>query len=123
MPKYGAKKHRRQKFVRLYSVVIEGLWVKRLFLTKIREKPPSKNGGCPLGYSVVCFAKRRLVIRLSTSGVPCTLDQWIAGMGIDLPATFGLTFSGCFNLRGLNSMQINNLQRNASETHYRGRRS
>jgi hypothetical protein len=31
MPKNGAKKHRRQKLVRLYSVVIEGLLVKRLF--------------------------------------------------------------------------------------------
>jgi hypothetical protein len=39
-------------------------------------------------------------------------------MGIDLPALFGLTFSGRFNGRGLKSMRINNLQRNASETHY-----
>ena len=85
------------KLFRMDRVVIEGLWDKRLVLTRIREKPPSINGGCPLGYSVVCFAKRRLVIRLSTSGVPCTLDQWITGMGIDLPALFGLTFSGCFD--------------------------
>ena len=79
-----------------------------------------KSKGCPLGYSVVCVAKRRLVIRMFTGGVPCTLDQLTAGMGIDLPALFGSAFSGCVEGRGLNSMQINHLQRNASETHYRG---
>ena len=119
MPKNGAKKHRRQKLVRLNSVVIERLSVKRLFSHQDPRAAFNKKAGCPLGYSVVCFAKRRLVIRISTSGVPCTLDQWIAGMGIDLPAPFGLTFSGCFEGRGLNSMRINNLRRNASETHYR----
>ena len=120
MPTSGAKKRRRQKLVKLCSVVIKGLLVKRLFLTEIREKPSSKNKGCPLGYSVICFAKRRLVIRLSTSAVPCTLNWLMTGMGIDLPAPYGLTFSGCFDERGLKSRQINNLQRNASETHYRG---
>ena len=40
MPKNGAKKHRRQKVIRLYSVVIEGLSVKKdFFLTKIRKQP------------------------------------------------------------------------------------
>lgn len=120
MPENGAEKRRRQKIIRLNSVVIERLLVKRLFSRRDPRVAFVKNQGCPLGYSVVCFAKRRPVIRLSTGGVPCTLDQWIAGMGIDLPALFGLTFSGYFGRRGLNSMRINNLQRNASETHYRG---
>jgi len=120
MPENGAEKRRRQKIIRLNSVVIERLLVKRLLSHRDPRVAFVKNEGCPLGYSVVGFAKRRLVIRFSTSRVPCTLDQWIAGMGIDLPAPFGLTFSGYFDRRGLNSMRINNLRRNASETHYRG---
>jgi hypothetical protein len=56
-----------------------------------------KNEGCPLGYSVVCVAKRRPVSRSPTSAVPCTFDQKIARIGIDLPALFGLTFSGFFD--------------------------
>ena len=120
MPSSGAKKRRRQKFVRLHSVVIKGLLVQRLFSHQDPQEAIVKNEGCPLGYSVVCFAKHRLVIRFSTGEVPCTFSLQIAGMGIDLPAPFGLTFSGCFDGRGLNSMQINNLRRNASETHYRG---
>jgi len=94
MPENGAEKRRRQKIIRLNSVVIERLLVKRLLSHRDPRVAFVKNEGYPLGYSVVGFAKRRLVIRFSTSGVPCTLDQWIAGMGIDLPALSGLTFSG-----------------------------
>ena len=40
MPRNGAKKHRRQKVIRLYSVVIEVLSVKKgFYLTKIRRQP------------------------------------------------------------------------------------
>ena len=70
MPKYGAKKHRRQSLIRSNSVVIEGAIGQKTFSYQDPRVASLKNGGCPLGYSVVCFAKRRLVIRLSTSEVP-----------------------------------------------------
>ncbi len=50
MPRNGAKKHRRQKVIRLNSVVIEGLSVKKdFFLTKIRKQPPYSQEAASLG--------------------------------------------------------------------------
>lgn len=43
----------------------------------------------------------------------------IAGVGIDLPARLLVCLFRAGDLRGLNSRQINHLQRIASETHYR----
>ena len=49
MPKNGAKKRRRQIFIRLSSVVIKGLLVKRLVLTEIRKQPSLKVKAARLG--------------------------------------------------------------------------
>ena len=62
MPIDGAKKHRKQKLIRLSSVVIEGLSVKKAFFSPRSAGSPLIEGGYPLGYSVVCFAKHQLTL-------------------------------------------------------------
>ena len=71
----------------------------------------------------------RSVVRKTSTRLPCKEARRevpgthrlraIAGVGIDLPARLFACLLRAGDLRGLNSRQINHLQRIASETHYR----
>ena len=78
---------------------------------------------CPPEYSVVVFAKRRLVCM----PIPGLRGAWHASLAGHChqwrrpsSAAACRPFSGVVDWCGLNSRQINYLQRIASETHYRG---
>ena len=83
MPKSGAKKRRRHKFISTTSVV-KRLPIQRPDFAAIRDQP----AGLDTSYSVVVFAKRRLVCTTcSCRGVPGTVRlQAFAASGVDLPA-------------------------------------
>ena len=70
--------------------------------------------------SVVRKTSTRLPCKEARREVPGTRRlRAIAGVGIDLPARLFACLLRAGDLRGLNSRQINHLQRIASETHYR----
>ena len=95
---------------------------KGLCLTWIRMQPHVHDLGLHAQYSVVVFAKRRLVrvaIALSRGAWHASLGV-TATSGIDLPARLSAGLFRAVDRCGLNSRQINYLQLIASETHYRG---
>ncbi len=126
MPQSRARRRRRHISIRLTSVVVKRLPVLGLGLSWIRLQlgvhALRRDVGCRHWYSVLVFAKRRLVCMAlrAASEVPGTRRlRANTGIGIDLPARLSVGVSGALHLRGLNSRQINHLQRIASETHYR----
>ena len=105
MPTNGAQTHRRHRLIRLINTNISLHSVPRL------------GGSANCGYSVSVF--QFVGLTAPSAGhhrhLACDLRAGQRG-GIDLPARLCMA---C----GLNSRQINHLQRVASETHYRGQSS
>ena len=90
MPMNGAKKHRRQKVIRLYSVVIEVLSVKKdFYLTKIRRQPLNKR-------RLPDWVFRSLFRKTSTCFPVPTRFGGVTGVCIDLLVLRGQASHGPF---------------------------
>ena len=123
MPKSRTRRRRRQLKIRLTRVVIRGLPVKRLDLSWIRMQPWVRDLKLhPLVFRG--FIRKASTLLHGNSRVARCLARVACGPPPPVASTFQRgclqTFSGALDWCGLNSRQINYLQRIASETHYRG---
>ena len=125
VPQSSAQRHCRHRSIRRVGSVVIGLWLLRTWSQLDPHAACCVSLGLQAWYFRSCIAKRRPdrhAIR-QRSAWHLSLGG-IAGLGIDLPARLFAVLRWGFwpepALCGLNSRQINHLQRIASETHYRG---